>query len=264
MNIIDIIDSSSSINSIFNDINVCNDPTHYIKREYSRFHRLGSIQEDGRSLSNSGIKHTVIFAIKQNIKSINYRNHLSRDEVSKIGTNPTNANEVLRILSSIEGLEILSSTVGNEYITCRGDVHLFETLFQSKFIKFTYKGESALRMKEYSLPKCLSDLVGGVLNVVDLPFDFEKSSRAKTLTPTTSNSNTQSYVLYHSYAAAGCIGTKVATVGYVQGACIDAGTTSDSDIYTCSNNIPYDSIYTGSATCTGTPSPVPLPTTCSR
>ena len=201
--LISIVKVLSTINiNIFNDINVCNDPIHYIKREYSRFHRLGSIQEDGRSLSNSGLKHTVIFAIKQNSKALeeklydvstpkssNYRNHLSRDEVSKIGTNPTDANTVLRILSSIEGLEILSSTIDNEYITCRGDVQLFETLFQSKFSKFTYKEESALRMKEYSLPKCLSDLVGGVLNVVDLPFDLEKSSRAKAMTPTASDKN---------------------------------------------------------------------------
>ena len=193
--------STVNINSIFNDINVCNDLMH-IKREYSRFHRIGSIEEDGRSLSNSGMKHTVVFAVKQNFKALeeklydvstpkssNYRNHLSRDEVSKIGSNPTDANAVLRILSSIEGLEILSSTIGNEYITCRGDVQLFETLFKSKFSKFTYKDESAIRMKDYSLPKCLSDLVGGVLNVVDLPFDFEKSSRAKAMTPTADDSN---------------------------------------------------------------------------
>ena len=75
--------------------------------------------------------------------------------------------------------------------------------------------------------------------------------------------NAQSYVLYQSYASAGCTGTAVATVGYVQGACIEAD--SDSNKYTCSNNIPYDSTYTGSTTCTGTsPSPLQMPTTCLR
>jgi len=138
----------------------------------------------------------VIFAIKQNYealesklydvsfpKSNNFRQHLSRQEVNKISIDISRSQKVIDILSSINGIEIISTTIDKEYIVVRGSIELFEMVFQSTFYKYTYKDESALRMRQYSLPKCLSDIVAGVLNLVDLPFDFEKRSRAKTKTP---------------------------------------------------------------------------------
>jgi subtilase family serine protease len=196
--------------SIYSSISSCKDST-YIHREKSRFIGIPFINEESTSSSSSSSssssylsiskydKHIVIFAVKQNYdelekklfdvsipSSINYRKHLTREEVGAISINPSYVDQVLNILSSIDGLEIISKTIDGEYITVQGNVELFEAMFQSSFHKFTYKEESAIRMKEYSLPKCLSDVVGGVLNVVDLPFDFEKSSKAKTKTPSTS------------------------------------------------------------------------------
>jgi tripeptidyl-peptidase-1 len=158
-------------------------------------------EESSSSLSISKKdNHIVIFALKQNFdklekklydvstpSSVNYRKHLSRQEVGAISINPNHLNQLLSILSSINGLTIISKTMDGEYITVKGNVELFEAMFQSLFHKFTHEDKSAIRMKEYSLPKCLSDIVGGVLNVVDLPFDFEKSSKAKIWTPPTSS-----------------------------------------------------------------------------
>jgi len=141
--------------SVFSSISSCKDTT-YIHREKSRFDESSLINEENRStLSiNKYDKHTVTFAVKEN--------HF--------------VDQVLNILSSINGLEIVSKTLNGEYITVKGNIELFEDIFQSSFHKFTHEDKSAIRMKEYSLPKCLSDIVGGVLNVVDLPFDFEKKS----------------------------------------------------------------------------------------
>jgi len=202
--------------SVFSSISSCKDTT-YIHREKSRFNRLPFINEEDRSsLSvNKYDKHTVIFAVKQNYdeiekklfdvstpSSINYRKHLSREEVGEICINPHHVDQVLDILSSINGLEIVSKTLNGEYIAVKGNIELFEDMFQSSFHKFTHKDEISIRMKEYSLPKCLSDIVGGVLNVVDLPFDFEKSSKAKTKTPSISSNEERRRNLQDQVAAA--------------------------------------------------------------
>ena len=75
----------------------------------------------------------------------------------------------------------------------------------------------------------------------------------------------ESYVIYQRYSTSDCKGNISAIVGYVQNVCIDSSDASSivSNLYTCSNNVPYDNGYTGSATCNGTSVPYNIDT-CTR
>ena len=75
-----------------------------------------------------------------------------------------------------------------------------------------------------------------------------------------------SYVMYKQYATSGCTGTATYTVVYVQDACIESSydNKKSSITYSCVDNVPYAYYYADSATCTGTASVSPQPTTCSR
>lgn len=71
----------------------------------------------------------------------------------------------------------------------------------------------------------------------------------------------QMYAIYQAYSAAGCTGNIINTAGYANNFCIVDG--NDSLKYTCNNNIVTDSRYTGSTTCTGSPtSSNTFPPTC--
>ena len=74
---------------------------------------------------------------------------------------------------------------------------------------------------------------------------------------------TQSYVIYQAYATTGCTGTATSTTANVQNACV--ASSGSSDMYSCSNNVPYDNYYSGTTTCTGlSSSSDSLPVTCTR
>jgi hypothetical protein len=72
-----------------------------------------------------------------------------------------------------------------------------------------------------------------------------------------------SYVNYQAYATADCTGPTIALGTIVQGACSDDNDYVHSESFTCSNNIAYQNKYTGSSTCSGTPSTKSL-STCTR
>ena len=63
-----------------------------------------------------------------------------------------------------------------------------------------------------------------------------------------------SYVNVQTYATADCTGPLINSNIYVQGACIDNYDYVHSGTLTCSNNIAYGNKYTGSSSCSGTPS----------
>ena len=77
-------------------------------------------------------------------------------------------------------------------------------------------------------------------------------------------------VLYQRYANTGnqptCTGNARVTMVYIQGVCFNSTykTSIESDKVTCINNVPTRYTYKGSATCTGTPSILSIPPTCSR
>ena len=83
--------------------------------------------------------------------------------------------------------------------------------------------------------------------------------------PTPPTPSSLSYVIYKYYAITGCAGNVTKTIAYVQGACYAYGsTTPTSDISFCTNNVGYYNYYSGSKTCTGTPTLNSYPTTCTR
>ena len=73
-------------------------------------------------------------------------------------------------------------------------------------------------------------------------------------------------ILYKKYDTSDCTGSAAYTAAYVQGVCNDNSyeTSIESVKYTCNNNVPSAIYYSGSATCTGTASVSPQPTTCIR
>ena len=70
-------------------------------------------------------------------------------------------------------------------------------------------------------------------------------------------------VNYQQYSGSGCAaGNESTTTGWVSNACLTG--TSSSNKYTCVNNVPYSNSYTGSGTCSNTPSTYQMPTICVR
>ena len=104
--------------------------------------------------------HTVIFAVKKlnmdvlqsmlddisNPFSVNYGNHLSRAEVSKLTSNVEGSQKLLRFLENHHHrlrndgrVEVLQMTPNKDYITARASVAQWESFFNTEFYLFHRK-----------------------------------------------------------------------------------------------------------------------------
>ena len=106
--------------------------------------------------------HTVVFAVKKyginqlrdilddisDPYSLNYGNHLTREEVTKLTINIEGSNHLLlflRNLSSVDGhVEIISTTNNMDYITARAPVKLWERILNAELYQFHSKNEIKL------------------------------------------------------------------------------------------------------------------------
>jgi tripeptidyl-peptidase I len=144
--------------------------------DQTRFDRVGN-----------GSTHEVVFVIRQrnmedltrilhdisDPKSPNYGQHLSRDQVTSMTSNPESRDVVLSYLNSI-GSKVKKVTPGGEYIIAEAPITLWENVFKAEF--FTFRQilsngvtQSAVRADQYSVPSELDAHVESVLNIVDIP-----------------------------------------------------------------------------------------------
>jgi tripeptidyl-peptidase I len=141
-----------------------------------RFDRVGN-----------GSIHEVVFVIRQrnmedltrilhdisDPESRNYGQHLSRDQVTSMTSNPESRDVVLSYLNSI-GSKVKKVTPGGEYIIAEAPITLWENIFKAEFFTFRQTlsngvTQSVVRADQYSVPSELDAHVESVLNIVDIP-----------------------------------------------------------------------------------------------
>jgi tripeptidyl-peptidase-1 len=141
--------------------------------------------------------HDVVFAVRQKnldeVKTIledvsdpfspNYGQHLTREEVADLTSNPEARDSVVAYLTTEVGATIVQESAYGEYIMARASVSVWEKLFDTEF--YTYKqteinSDSSTAGHEqkvkdvylathYSLPRHLAANIHTVLNTVQLP-----------------------------------------------------------------------------------------------
>ena len=133
---------------------------------------------------DSFVLHDLVIAVKQRnmnqIESIlnevsdpfskNYGAYLSSTEVAKICANPIGSKKIHDFLKSND-IEVVGKTLFGDYITVRGFIHQWESIFLTKFHIFEniYTNQRVLRAISYSLPASISDHISTIFYFIHLP-----------------------------------------------------------------------------------------------
>ena len=134
------------------------------------------------------ITHEVVFAVQQkNIdkltsilgdisdpESVNYGNHLTREEVQDLTYDQKSHDTILNYLEDAGAVFVTESLYG-EYITAKATINLWERLFKTEFFVFHHlqskdvKPIIIVRAEEYSVPSDLHEHVASVFHTVQMP-----------------------------------------------------------------------------------------------
>ena len=131
--------------------------------------------------------HKVIFVIRQNNMdeltrilhdvsdplSANYGQHLTREEVAKLTSNPESRDSVVSYLLA-NGASVVSETLSGEYITANAAVSVWEKMFNTEFFTFHKKRldqrvVKVVRAEKYWVPRELDMHVESVFKTIDMP-----------------------------------------------------------------------------------------------
>lgn len=131
--------------------------------------------------------HEVIFVVRQrnmdgltkilhdisNPESANFGQHLTREEVAKLTTNPLSRDTIISYLES-HGATILSETYYGEYITANAPIEIWERLLNTEFFSFQRTQPNGhvskiVRTERYWIPTELDSHVESVFKTVELP-----------------------------------------------------------------------------------------------
>jgi tripeptidyl-peptidase I len=148
-------------------------------RKYSvpnHFRKLGRVQ--------SHEYHNVIFAIHQkNIPFIGellvnvskpghpqYGQHLTRAQVGELTSNSQSTDYVMSYLSNHD-VEIKASSLYGEYISVKGKIAVFESMFQTEFYHYhnARNNKTSINADKYTVDRVLKDHISAVFNVIHLP-----------------------------------------------------------------------------------------------
>jgi tripeptidyl-peptidase I len=131
--------------------------------------------------------HRVIFVIRQknmselvrilhdvsDPASSNYGQHLTRDEVAVLTSNPE-SRDALNLYLLSKGVDIVSETISGEYVTGEASIDVWERMFNTAFFVFHQTQQNGpiremVRAEMYSIPRELDEHVQSVLNTVEMP-----------------------------------------------------------------------------------------------
>lgn len=131
--------------------------------------------------------HEVIFVVRQrnmdgltnilhdisNPASANFGQHLSREEVAHLTTNPLSRDIIISFLKS-NGATIVSETRYGEYITANAPIEVWERLFKTEFFSFHQTQRNGhineiIRTERYYIPKDLDSHVESVFKTIEVP-----------------------------------------------------------------------------------------------
>jgi tripeptidyl-peptidase I len=111
-------------------------------------------------------------------KSVNYGQHLTRQEVTELTANPDSRDAILAYLA-FKNVTAVEETLNGDYITASAPISTWENMFNNKFFMFqqtqvTGDVSVLVRAEKYSLPAVLSPHVMHVLRAVDIPLVTRK------------------------------------------------------------------------------------------
>ena len=167
---------------------------HVFMESMPQFDTRTDIYKGGR-VEDSYV-HEVTFVIRQrnleeltrllhdvsNPSSQHYGQHLTRQEVLDLTSNPTSRDAVVKFLNS-NGANVVSETLGGEYVTASATIGVWERLFKSEFSTFRSTESNghmreSVRTEKYWMPYELHSHVESVFNMIDVP---DKLSRGLVL-----------------------------------------------------------------------------------
>jgi tripeptidyl-peptidase I len=145
--------------------------------------------------------HEVIFVIRQrnmerltqilndvsDPESLNYGQHLTRGQVTNMTINVESRDAVLNYLS-LSGLAVKNVSSGGEFVVAEAPVTILEKVFGTVFHHFKTSstiGHSRgfVRADAYSVPSELDIHIESVLNIVEVPFDFQSPIQTRPTVP---------------------------------------------------------------------------------
>ena len=131
--------------------------------------------------------HEVVFVIRQKNMgeltrilhdvsdplSPNYGQHLTREEVAALTSNPESRDAVISYLS-LKGASVVSETLSGDYITANAPVAVWEEMFNTEFFTFhkthlDQRVERVVRAEKYWVPMELDMHVESAFNTIEMP-----------------------------------------------------------------------------------------------
>lgn len=106
--------------------------------------------------------------------SDNYGQHMTREEIEEMSSNPESRDAVIRYLEE-SGATVISQSHHGEFVTAHGPISLWEKLFDTEFFLFHHTQPKSdtiaalVRAEKYSVPIDLHDHVAAVHNSVQMP-----------------------------------------------------------------------------------------------
>ena len=196
--------------------------THVFREHLPGLSSRTDIIKQGRV--HQDFSHEVIFAIKQknmdelrsilhdvsDPSSLNYGQHMTREEVTDLTSNPEARDVVVSYLNFI-GASVKSITLGGEYITASASIATWESMFKTEFYTFhqTHIGNrvgKVVRAEKYSIPRELDLHLEAVLNIVNMyqvshgnlhPMKSSQVAKGKEIT-LQANPGTPEWLEYHT------------------------------------------------------------------
>ena len=160
---------------------------HIFKEHAPRFQSMDDITALGRVQHD--FVHDVVFVIRQKNMdeltrilydvsdpvSVNYGQHITREKVVTLTSNPVARDAVMAYLTSI-GAHTMSATPGGEYITASAPISLWERVLDTEFFLFhklqrNGKVTVVIRADKYSVPRELDEHLESVLNTIQMPLN---------------------------------------------------------------------------------------------
>ena len=180
----------SSAGNIGIEANGAKDHLHIFREASSSLSSSTGIVKGHRLLSTD--THELVFVVQQknmveltqilhdvsDPTSLNYGNHLTRQEVIDLTSNPHSHDEVVAYLTDA-GAVVVEEQLSVGLITARGEIGLWERMLNTEFYSYSFRRDPVetkthddrkfTRTDKYFVPSCLDGHVASVLNTIDAP-----------------------------------------------------------------------------------------------
>jgi tripeptidyl-peptidase I len=159
--------------------------THVFKETIPLLSSRDDIEKRDR-VSHDHIHHVVFVVQQRNMDeltrilhdvsdplSVNYGQHMSREQVSMMTSNPEARDAVVKYINA-NGATLVSETLSSEYITASAPISVWERVLNTEFFTFHQTQHDGtvlkvVRAERYWIPRELDEHVESVFNTIQMP-----------------------------------------------------------------------------------------------